>query len=246
MRSARTTVGTLALLATAGGAVGCDSTQQRNDRAALTAERELLSREPLKLGTRSREVDVTRVTLLRSGTAGRLAVVVELRSRADRALTDVPIAVGLRSRRGGVIRLNAKPGLEWFQRHVPVIAPGGTTTWVFTGRRRTHAPVTPFAEVGTAAAKPSARTDGALPRVDAAVLGAGRARARARVTNGSGVPQYGLQVYLLARRGARVVAAGRTTVRHLGTGDRATVAVPLIGSAHHPRPAALAIPTVFR
>ena len=51
------------------------------------------------------------------------------------------------------------------------------------------------------------------------------------VRNASDVPQYGLPVYALARRGGRYVAAGRATLQQLGTGDSATVPLRLIGAA---------------
>jgi hypothetical protein len=248
-------VASLALLAS----VGCDSTQDKNARAELQAKRELASRELPAVRRAHPDVRVERVGLVRGAAKGSAAIVVELSSTAAQPLTDVPIAVGVRGR-GGRRLLNAKRNLDWFQTHVPAIPADGTVTWVFKGARDIAAGDRPFAKVGLPRRLSSASS---LPRVDATAEPAAAAVARkpakagkkprtakapaARVTvdNASDVPQFGLQVYAYARRGNRYVAAGKTEVAELGSGQRRTVAVPLAGAARERSLRVEAIPTIF-
>jgi hypothetical protein len=236
-------VGAVALLAL-GALSGCDSTQQKNARAELRAKRELGSRELARVTRRNPHVRVRRVTLVRGRRAGSAAVVVDLRSTASRPLTDVPIAVGVRARDGRRRLVNAKRRLDWFQTHVPAIPAGGTVTWVFEGARGVKAGDRAFAKPGVAA-RPPLSSAGSLPRIDVAPLAGDGGRRRVSVENASDVPQYGLQVYALALRGGRYVAAGKTRIEHLGTDQRVTVAVPLAGSARGRPLRVEAIPTTF-
>jgi hypothetical protein len=66
------------------------------------------------------------------------------------------------------------------------------------------------------------------------------------VRNLSGVPQYQLPVYAIARRAARLVAAGQATIGYLGTRSTVRLRVPLVGD---PSKAALSLeapPTIFK
>lgn len=224
----RATAGIGALLLAPATLAGCDTTQRRNERAKLSAQREIAARAPQRVTRPSADVRVTRVALVR---AGRPAIVVELRSAAARTLTDVPITVGVQRADGRRVVLNARAGMGWFQTHVPAITAHGTATWVFRGRDRLPAGARPYATVG--AAPPAAGgPGGALPHIVARALpaGAGARTATVLVENVSDIPQYGLQVYALARAGGRYVAAGKASIVHLGTGASTTVRVPLAGA----------------
>jgi hypothetical protein len=247
----------LALAIGCGGLAGCVSTQQKNARAKLVAERTLDGRRPLRLGRPSRDVRVVGVSLVRGRHGG--ALVVELRNRGTEALTDVPIAVGVHDRGGQRVPLNRGRGFAWFQTHVPAIGAGETGTWVFTTRRPLPGG-RPWALAG------AAPMGGALPRIATSVLPAREATRRAvahhdrharkdrpvpaaavrvSLVNDSDVPQYGAQVYAVVRAGGRVVAAGKTTVRHLGTHERASARVALTGAPGRHAVRVHALPTIF-
>ncbi len=221
-----------------GGLSGCVSTQQKNERAKLVADRALGSRRPLRVTTASRDVRVTDAALVRGRRASAIAV--PRRSRAADALTDVPIAVGVGTPGGRRMALNAGRNLDWFQTHVPAIAAGGRATWVFLTRRPVAAGAA-WARVGAGAVA----WDGTLPRIEARAEAGRGGRARVRVENASEIPQYGLQVYALVQRDGRYVAAGKAAVRHLGTGGRGTAAVALAGTPGHRPVRVHAIPTIF-
>jgi hypothetical protein len=228
------------------GLSGCVTTQDRNARAKLRATRLLTSRGPLIVTRRNLDVRVDDVALLRS--AGATAIVVRLANTSAKTLTDLPISVGVVAR-GRRTYLNRRAGLEYFQRHVAAIGARGVVTWVFTTRRPTAAGIRPFALVGEPVRPPVSHA-GSLPGIVASALAVPAATAsggvRVRVRNPTQVPQYGLVIYALARRGDRYVAAGRATVDDLGTNSAATVELKLIGS---PRRAPLELkvpPTIFR
>jgi hypothetical protein len=234
----------LAVLAALTGAVvllaGCVTTQERNTRAKLSAERQIAAREPLRLGARNAQVDVTRATLVRGRGRDRTAVVVELRSRATTPLTDLPIAVGVRTRGGKRLALNGGRDLDWFETHVAALAPATTTTWVFTARRRAPAGARAYAQVGLPPTKPASRAS-SLPRLQASGLGGGRVR----VHNDSDVPQVDLPVYAVATTNGRYVAAGRASIPKLSGDGEATVAVPLVGARNARQTQVHVLPTIF-
>jgi hypothetical protein len=231
-----------------GGLSGCVSTQDKNARAKLVADRTIEGRKPLWLGGRSRDVRVLHVDRVRGRRGG--ALVVTLRNRGASALTDVPVVVGVRGADGRRTKLNGGRGLAWFQTHVPAIGAGETTTWIFTTRRALPGG-RPYAVAGRA------DESGAPPRIAATVERAPAARraaarrhgaptaVRVAVVNESDVPQFGLQVYAVVRAGGRVVAAGTATVRHLGSRGRASARVALFGAPGGHTVRVHALPTIF-
>ncbi|MDW5598644.1 hypothetical protein VSS74_30060 [Conexibacter stalactiti] len=242
------------VLLAAGAAVaasGCVSTQQKNARAQLSATRELSSREPQRVRGAQPGVRVARVAVVR----GRRfdALVVELRSRARTPLTDVPIAVGVRTRDGRRVLLNGRRH-AWFQTHVPALPAGGNTTWVFTAGRRGVPAGRPFAVVGATPRTPISKAS-SLPRIVVApardggdgggARGARSSVARVVVANASDVPQRDVQVYALVRDRHRYVAAGKAAVAELGAGDETAVRIPLSGPAPRRTATVHALPTIF-
>lgn len=238
------TAGKLAVLAglTAAAVVlaGCVTTQDRNARAKLSAERQIAARTPLRLGARNAQVDVAAATLVRGRGRDRTAIVVELRNRARTPLTDLPIAVGVRTRSGKTLALNGGRDLDWFETHVAALAPGTTTVWVFTARRRAPAGARAYAQVGLPPTKPASRAS-SLPRLQASDVGGGRVR----VGNNSDVPQVDLPVYAVARVGGRYVAAGRASIPKLSGDGATTVTVPLVGARNAPQTQVHVLPTIF-
>lgn len=225
---------------------GCDTTQRQNVRAELVAKREIASRAPQRAGRPHPQVRVVSVTLLRRG--GLPTVVVDLRSSAPRPLTDLPITVGVRSPRGGAVALNGRAGLGWFQTHVPAIPAHGAVTWVFSGRERVRISGRPFATVSAPQAGAPHSEARSLPALAASaprVSGGRVGGVRVRVENTSRVPQYGVQVYALARFGGRYVSAGKASIAHLGTGASRTVGVPLSTRVQERLLRVHAVPTIF-
>ena len=143
-RSARRLALLLAPLAALGG---CVSTQQLNERAQLRAERLLAMRRPLRVTRASPEVRVGPIAVLRA--RGLTAIVVTLRNASGRALSDLPISVGYVRGRGRTY-LNARPGVGYFETHVPALGARAGVRWVLTTRHRVPRGAVPFAVVGVA------------------------------------------------------------------------------------------------
>jgi hypothetical protein len=225
---------------------GCVTTQQVAARARLVDARIRASQEPLRLTRRNPDVSVTKLSLVR-GSAGT-AVAVLLRDTSAHPLTDLPIAVGVRTRAGRKLYLNRAANIDYFDSHVVALAPGRVVTWVFTSPRRLDVSGRPFAEVGVSPlAQPLAR---ALPRIEVTLQGAGsrpgERTLRLSVANRSGIPQYQLPVYALGLRGGQEVSAGRATVAHLGTDGTATLQLTLLGSIRGATVSLSALPTIFQ
>jgi hypothetical protein len=226
----------LVVLATA--VSGCATTQDANKRGSIQADRTLASRKPLVLHGTDRDVQVVRTSVVSAKDGS--AIVVALRNRGDSPVNDLPIEVGTRG--GGP--LNAGRNVPYFQSHAPAIASGAEATWVYVTKEKLGSgPV--YARVGTPAA--GAPRAGRVPELDVADSATPKEAGTvvAEVANDTGVPQYELDVYAVARRGGRYVAAGRASLSHLGVDQTARLTLRLIGDAKGSHVQVYAPPTLF-
>lgn len=231
----RTTAACVATLPLAVALTGCVSTQQIAARARLVSARVLASQSATRVGQANPNVAVDHVALIRarSGTA----VVVSLRNNTSTTLTDLPISVGIRSG-NRALYLNRSSNLDYFDSHIAALGPRATTDWVFTTTRRV-AGGRPVATVGFPDLHPS--LTGGLPRVDVTPDGT----AWVIVSNHSSIPQYDLQVYVVAIRAGRYVGAGIAEVPHLGTHATTSARVTFLGAAQGVALKPIAVPTIF-
>jgi hypothetical protein len=88
-------------------------------------------------------------------------------------------------------------------------------------------------------------TAGHVSELEASGKSAGSS-VRAEVTNDTGVPQYDLDVYVVARKGGRYVAAGRASLEHLGVSNTAHLTLSLSGDAKGSRIQVFAPQTLFQ
>jgi hypothetical protein len=228
------------LVALAAVVSGCATTQDANQRASIQADRTLASREPLAIHGSDQDVRVVRTSVI-SGKDGS-AVVVVLRNRGTAPVNDLPIEL---VKRGGD-PLNARPNVPYFQSHAPAIAPGAEATWVYVTKDKIGAgPV--YARLGAPPATAPKTND--VPKLDVGEAGVNGGELRssvvAKVANDTGIPQYGLDVYAVARKGNRYVAAGRASVAHLGVDESTELTLNLIGDAKGSRIQIYAPPTLF-
>ena len=246
MRSVKAQVGGLASVLALGTLSGCVTTQQRNARAQLIADRTLASREAVQVTHLNPYVHVAGLALVRSSHG--TAVVVRLRNTSGHALTDLPISIGVLTRRGVRVYLNRRAGSDYFDAHVPAVAAKSTATWVFTSSRHVDGGSALFADVGVARS-PASEPVSTLPSIEVSrapesLADGVRGVFRLAVLNTSDVPQYGLQVYAVAVRGGRYVGAGRIGI-DLGGGDRRTLDLTLLGNPSRARISLDALPTIF-
>ncbi|MEI6447039.1 MAG: hypothetical protein WCO96_04055 [Actinomycetes bacterium] len=220
--AAPTVAAIVALLALTGCSV--TTTQTKHSRIKLDRERELATRSAVVVSEANPEVSVEQVDLVRSERGSAVAVLV--RNRSDKPLNDLPISVGVR-RGDSEDLLNAKPGLPYFDTHLPAIAAGKSQVWVLPVKR--GVPVgEPFARVGRATA-PAPTAVESLPQLSVTGSRAASGLA-AELRNPSDVPQEQLQVYAWATSGGRIVSAGRASVRSLSPGAKAALRIRLAGA----------------
>jgi hypothetical protein len=227
--------GSLAVLAA--GVSGCATTQDANRRAAVQADRTIASRERLAFRSIDPNVRVVSTSVVNGKACS--AIVAVLRNHGDAPVNDLPIEVGP----AGGQPVNAGPNVAYFQSHAPAIAPGAEATWVYVSRRPLGSSRA-FVRVGAPVKPPtSAGHVSELNISDPSVAGS---NARAEITNGTGIPQYDLDVYAVAVRAGHYVAAGRISLTHLGVDQSSNPTVPLIGDAEGARVRIFAPQTLFQ
>jgi hypothetical protein len=158
------------------------------------------------------------------------AVVVTLHNTSRQMLRNVPIALTVKGAGGATLYQNNAPGLEAALTSVPVLAAGRQLSWIDDQVQASEAPRSVSAEVGEAP-----RASGAIPRIVLSGVHAdeesGSQGIAGTVHNDSVLAQQSLVVYGVARRGARVVAAGRAVLSEVRAHQSLPFQVLLIGSA---------------
>lgn len=224
------------LCAAAVSVAGCSSTTEKASKIVDEGSK-AFEAEGLEVAQVNRDVAVSDAQVIRD--ANGTAAIVTLRNRGAKALADVPIALDVADGAGKSIWKNDTAGLDTSLVSVPVLAPGTETTWINDQvLPATGTASTVKARVG--AAKPIAADVPAI-RVTAPELEGDPVdgvAARGELTNESKVEQKDLVVYGLARKGGKVVAAGRAIVPRVAAGAKARFAIFFIGD---PRGAALEV-----
>lgn len=222
-------------------AAGCQSTQSKS--AELAENGAAASKEQgLKIARASRDVDVTRSLLINDGNG--TAAVVELENTSKRTLVDVPIAIDVR-KGGKTVFSNDAPGLEPSLVGVAALKPGQSLAWV---NDQVFAPGTKIAtKVGATSERPPAK----LPDVEVGPPRMGGdatsgIAAEGKVTNRSDLLQRKLVIYAVARKGGKVVAAGRGQVERLKPHSDATYQIFFIGNPEGAQVELAAPPTTFQ
>jgi uncharacterized membrane protein YgcG len=265
------TVLALAGLLTALG--GCESTQERSARLEAAAKREKAAhpeqvQHGLSIAHVSTRAHVVSATAVHDSEGAAAAVTVT--NTSSRALTSVPIAIAVRDAGGRVVYQNNTPGLESALTAIPSIPAHGTITWVDDQVSTTSgSPAGVSATVGEATPSPGSGGSGgaagrgsgsggagggggsggaAEPRIEVRgtrMTEASTGEVSGAVHNASTVVQRRLIVYVLARRGATIVAAGRAELPELVAGASLPFHAFLIGSPAGARLEASAPPSTF-
>ncbi len=219
----------LTVLAAATLASGCQTNAERS--AKLEKERlahPLAVQKGLVVARQSTVVKVVGAVVVHD--ASGTAAVVTLRNTSAQALRDAPIAITVTGAGGAREYQNNAPGLSSTLTKVALLQPGAQTVWIDDQVHTTGAPQGVSARVGEALSAP-----GPAPRLSVEGVhsfeeaGSGEG-AEGTVVNHSTVPQQELVVYVVARRGGQVVAAGRAVLPELAAGQSAPFQAYLIGS----------------
>lgn len=234
----------LLLIALAPLLSGCESSQAKSARLEREGAKQLTGERGLVVRQQNRDVRVVATSVVQD--ANGTAVVVELRNRAPRPVGSVPVAIDVQGPGGRSVYRNDTPGLDPSLVEATGVPASGELLWVNDQVTPTGDPKRIEALVGQARGDPPhelPRLELSEPRlIEDRVTGV---EAVGRVTNRSDVEQRRLVVSCVARRGERVVAAGRAIVNRLAPGKSASFHVFFIGDPRGARMTVVAPPTVI-
>jgi hypothetical protein len=226
---------------------GCESSQEKSaqlEKRAKLAQAENPAQASLGLSIAhvSRAVQVVATQALHSSEG--TAVVVTLRNVSSHALRDVPIAITVKGAGGSTLYQNNATGLEAALTAVPLLVAGKQFTWIDDQVQAAEAPASVSALVGEARQAPAPVPQIVLTGVHANEE-SGASGVAGTVHNDSAVVQRELVVYGIARRGARIVAAGRAVLGEVAAHGSSPFQVLFIGSAAGAHVEASAPPSTF-
>jgi hypothetical protein len=220
----------------------CESTQSKSERLAREGKGVSLAGKGLVIKEKSKDVEVVSTDVLQDRNGA--AVVVVLRNTSKRTLAQVPVAIDVRGNDGKSLFRNDAPGLEPTLVKAPLIRSGQRLLWVNDQIDVARRPSKVEAEVGAATAGAPhnvPRIELTRPRLESDPVSGVAATGFA--ANRSKVEQRKLVLFAVARRGDRVVAAGRGQIPRLKPGKRARYQIFFIGNPRRGRVTVAAPPT---
>jgi hypothetical protein len=216
----------LALVALACALTGCESSQEKSAQLERVAKRQAhqLAHSGLTITHPSTRVKVLRASVVSSREGA--AAIVTLQNTSPTALAGVPLAITVRDAHGASVYTNTAPGIGHTLITAPLLPAHGQATWVddqvTTSGGGAPASVSAIVGEGTPAS-------GAAPRITLGAAHLSEGGAEGTVSNHSSTTQSELVVYALARRGGRVVAAGRAVLPQLAAGATVPYQVFFVG-----------------
>lgn len=221
-------LGVLALMLGAVSLAGCETTAEKSAKLEKAAKRIApATQQGLSIAHESSIVKVRSATLVRGSES--TAVVLTLHNSSARAIRDVPISISLRDAHGASVYTNGTPGLAKTLTSLALLPAHGDGVWIDDQIPSTSAKrLTTKVGEGTP-------VSGSLPRLaireaQLAKDPSGTATAEGTIANPSHTDQSEVVIYALARKGSRVVAAGRAVLASLAPGASAPFEVFFIGT----------------
>jgi hypothetical protein len=232
----------LAAAVTIVGLCGCQTTAEHSAELEKKAKHERLALRGVAVSSENPSVKVLQSAVVHSSEG--TAVVVMLRNASSHALEDAPIEITVRDAHGGVLFQNNQPGADPSLTTVSLLEPGAQTLWVDDQVQLASVPASASALVGQAT-----RASGSVPRMSVSGVHisseGGEAGAAGTVANRSGVAQEHLVVYAVARKGGRIVAAGRAVLPEVAPGASVPFQAYFVGDPSGSQLQASAPPTTF-
>ncbi len=209
---------------------GCETSAEKSAKLEREAKLHPAAKAAtgLTIARASSKVKVASAILI-TGSEGSAAVVT-LQNDSAQTLREIPVAVYVKGAGGATVYTNTTPGVGHTLTSASLIAPHGTLVWVddqVQAAGGTAASVS--ARVGEVSSAP-----GATPRLSVRgvqlhedpVNGLG---AQGELVNESSVAQRELVVYAIARKGGRIVAAGRAVIPQAAPGAATHFQVFFVG-----------------
>ncbi|HEY2630943.1 MAG TPA: hypothetical protein VGI26_01025 [Solirubrobacteraceae bacterium] len=238
----RSVLGSVVVAIFALGCSGCESTQEKSAALQKVAKHVVLASRGVAVSSESPNVKVLYNSVVRSS-EGTTAVVVGVRNTSSHTLENAPIEVSAKDAKGAITYQNTGPGLQPSLTSVALLEPGRDAVWVDDQATGSGVAASATALVGEG--KPASK----VPTI--AVSGthlseeAGSETESGSVSNRSSVTQQNLVVYGVARRGAKIVAAGRAVLPEVTAGASAPFQIYFVGSPKGAKVEVSAPPTTF-
>ena len=209
-----------ALLLVALALTACESSQETNAKLERIARREAKDRPAAEQGLSIAKLS-TRLTVLGTAVVSSsegAAAVVTVRNSSATALRSAPIAITVRGAHGGSTYSNDIPGLAKPLVSLPLVPAHGELTWVDD-----QLPAGSYLPSASAKLGEGEPASGQTPRLTVSGIklsdeGGTEPNVEGRVISDSGEEEREVVVYAVARRGARIVAAGSALVPQLAIG----------------------------
>lgn len=207
---------------------GCESTADKSARLAAQ-NADVVAEQGIEVTKESSDVRVLGTAVVTD--ANGTAVVVRLRNTGRAALAKVPIAIDVRDAGGASVFRNDAPGAEPALVAVAGLPAQGVVTWVHDQVISEGGPAAGVvARAGTAGGPaPEPLPELKLGKLEVTSDPATGAQGAGTVTNASESAQRGVAIYAVARRGSKIVAAGRAVVETLAAGATARFDIFFIG-----------------
>ena len=207
---------------------GCQSTQAKSDELAKEGA-EMIDPGKVQIGDENTQVEVLETALLTDeyGTA----VAVTVKNKSDRFLANLPIQIDVRNKKGSSIFRNDQVGTAPALLGYPLIGPGQTVTWVHDQILASGKPASVKVKVGT---KVDAPPPGEPPEIVVSntrlqVDPVSGVEVVGKAENLSPIDQQEMIFFCVARRGNKIVAAGRGGLKKLSGGQKTDFASFFIG-----------------
>ena len=205
---------------------GCESTQEESAKLEKTAKHFVLAHRGLTIAHASTQVHVLEATVVHSSEGAAAVVIVT--NTSSHALRSVPIAITVKGKHGQTVYQNNAPGLEAALTEISSLPAHGTVMWVDDQVPTAYQPAGVSAVVGL-----SPPASGPEPRIEVEgthLAEASTGEVSGTVRNRSGVTQQHLVVYVTARRGATIAAAGRAILAEVAPGASVPFQAFLVGA----------------
>jgi hypothetical protein len=201
-----------ALLLVAAAAVAlsaCQTTQELSKQRAKTAK-QLVAEKGLTIGKPNPDVKIGATAVLQD--ADGIAAVVELRNSGSDAQAKLPVAISVTDAKGRALYRNNLAGLEDSLVSMALLDRGQDAFWVNNQVTATGKPARVQATVGMAKGRPPAEVPSLAISGVHLSSDSGSFTAKGTIANKSAVAQKRVTIFCVARRGSRIVAAGRAIV----------------------------------
>ena len=205
----------LTLLALASVAMSaCESTQDKSARLKREGKGLLTHEKGLELTRTNTDVKILDTALLHDqyGTAA----VVELENETKRDVANVPVAITVKGAAGKTVYRNNIPGLEPALVSAPLMPHGKRVVWIHNQISAAVSPRSVAVKVGT---PKTPRVPARLPDIELSKIRSDSdtdgAYVAGVIANRSKIAQKRLTIFCVARKGGRIVAAGRGVIDRL-------------------------------